>query len=94
MVKSNNRYKDEAELGPGGVDPQTRMFLKLVFDVWEALEKYDQYFLTTDLLRSAPEWQTRGSAEIDSKNVGTAFFLADLELRRGRDSSDSPHGCD
>jgi hypothetical protein len=77
----------------GGVDPQTRIFLKLVFDVWEALEKYDQYFLSTDPPRSSLLRQTRGSEAINKDPIA-AIFLADLELRRGRDSWDSSQSCD
>jgi hypothetical protein len=56
---SDSVHKDWTELGRPVSDSQTRIFLRLVFDIWEALEKYDQRFVTVDPSPLARQSQTR-----------------------------------
>jgi hypothetical protein len=43
---SARAHKDSWELGRQVADAQTRIFLRLVFDILERLEKYDQCSIT------------------------------------------------
>lgn len=45
---NDNSSMDWPELSQQVAEAQTRIFLKLVFDLWEALEKYDQYSIRND----------------------------------------------
>jgi len=94
MAMNNDRYQNEPGLGHEAIDAQTRIFLNLVFDVWEALEKYDQYFLSTDPPRSAAQWETNGSEPIDNKDSMAAILWADSESQRGHNNLDRSHSCD
>ena len=45
---SDSAHKDYRELGQEVADAQTRIFLKLVFDILEVLEKYDECSVTAN----------------------------------------------
>jgi hypothetical protein len=83
-------HKGEQELGQQAGDAQTRIFLKLVFDIWEALEKYDRRFLNGD---SAPAHRPSQADNLESQITripSPRFFVAELYSAKRRGTMGFP----
>lgn len=70
----DNGHTDERELGQKVADAQTGILLKLVFDLWEGLEKYDHYFLRSDSASAGRQLQTSRPGVADREDSGAAIF--------------------
>ncbi len=62
MCGKVHKDKDWEELGRQVEDEQTRIFLKLVFQLWEGLEKYKQGSIISDTPAANQQSQTRSRA--------------------------------
>ena len=71
-------HKDKQELRPQAGDAQTRILLKLVFDIWEALEKYDRYFLNGDSAPAHPPSLVDNLESQIARIPSPACFVAEL----------------
>jgi hypothetical protein len=74
-MNDNGHKKDRRELGPKVADAQTRIFLKLVFDLWEALEEYDQDCLSRDSASVGRQLRTRRAGFANTEDSRGAIFL-------------------
>ncbi len=52
--RNDSSKKEWPELGRLVADAQTRIFLKLVFDIWQTLEHHNQYFVNGDPTADIP----------------------------------------
>lgn len=55
---TDSAHKDSWELGQQVADEQTRIFLRLVFDIMEVLEKYDKCSITANHSRQLGKRET------------------------------------
>jgi len=62
MCGKVHKDKDWKELSLQVEDEQTRIFLKLVFELWEGLEKYKQGSIISDTPAANQQSQTRSRA--------------------------------